>query len=245
MVGRLFQPTGENLHPTVVVLHGFPGVQQNHDLAFDLVEEGWNVLLFNYRGTWGSQGNFSFVHALEDVQAALAYLRQEDIAATYLLDLSKLVLIGHSMGGFLSCLTTAQDLGVQAVASISGFNFGLVAESVGDDEAQFAQVAAMLDEGTLFLNGIDGATLAQQAKDHRAQWNLIRQASALADRPVFLLGAKRDEVGPVDAHHHTLVQALEKSGAQRLQHVVVDTDHNWDDQRATLISHLRDWLRTI
>jgi len=33
MVGRLFTPEGVGPHPTLLLLHGFPGAQQNHDLA--------------------------------------------------------------------------------------------------------------------------------------------------------------------------------------------------------------------
>ena len=62
-------------HPTVLLLHGFPGYEQNMDLAQAIRRAGWNVFTFHYRGAWGSHGDFSFTHASEDCAAMLAYLR--------------------------------------------------------------------------------------------------------------------------------------------------------------------------
>ena len=72
---------GRGPHPTVVLLHGFPGNERNLDLAQAIRRAGWNVLYFNYRGAWGSPGDFSFSHCIEDAEAALAWLRQQGNAA--------------------------------------------------------------------------------------------------------------------------------------------------------------------
>ena len=50
--------SGAGPHGTVVLLHGLPGYEINGDLAQSIRRAGWNVLLFNYRGTWGSTGIF-------------------------------------------------------------------------------------------------------------------------------------------------------------------------------------------
>jgi pimeloyl-ACP methyl ester carboxylesterase len=242
MVGRLFQASEGGPHPTIVLLHGFPGVQQNHDLAFALQRAGWNVLLINYRGAWGSQGTFSFEHAIEDVQATLAYLRRAEVQREHGLDLSTLVLVGHSMGGFLACMTAASDPEVTAVVSISGFNFGLVAEMIGERTEPLAELTAMFEESAFFLNGATGELLIAQAKRNASDWNLLKKAPALATRPVLLLGADQDDVGPVALHHDTLVQALRIAGAEQVEHRTVDTDHNWVTAREELAEILLEWL---
>ena len=55
----LYLAAGPRPHGTVVLLHGLPGYEINGDLAQSIRRAGWNVLLFNYRGTWGSTGTFS------------------------------------------------------------------------------------------------------------------------------------------------------------------------------------------
>jgi dipeptidyl aminopeptidase/acylaminoacyl peptidase len=66
--------SGAEPHPTVLLLHGFPGNEKNLDLAYVLQRDGWNVLFPNYRGAWGSAGTFSFANAIEDVQSEIAFL---------------------------------------------------------------------------------------------------------------------------------------------------------------------------
>src|SRR5882762_1476502 len=93
---------GAGLHPTVLLLHGSPGNEQNLDLAQAIRRAGWNTLTLHYRGSWGSAGQFSIAHVLEDVDAVAAFVRDPDIAAKYGIDRDRLVLGGHSMGGFAS-----------------------------------------------------------------------------------------------------------------------------------------------
>src|SRR6476619_3429092 len=75
----LYIAEGAGPHPVVVLLHGFPGNERNLDLAQDIRRAGWDVLYFNYRGSWGTLGDFSFSHGIEDVAAAVAYLRRPEM----------------------------------------------------------------------------------------------------------------------------------------------------------------------
>src|SRR5271170_4218023 len=58
----VYVAAGVGPHPAVVLLHGFPGNERNLDLAQDIRRAGWDVLYFDYRGSWGSPGDFSFSH---------------------------------------------------------------------------------------------------------------------------------------------------------------------------------------
>lgn len=68
----LYLAAGPSPHGTVMLLHGLPGYEINGDLAQSIRRAGWNVLLFNYRGTWGSTGTFSRSSAIEDTAAVVA-----------------------------------------------------------------------------------------------------------------------------------------------------------------------------
>src|SRR3984885_4662719 len=61
---------GPGPHPTVLLLHGLPGNEKNLDLAQAIRRDGWNVVYFDYRGSWGSSGAFSFTPSIEDPQSA-------------------------------------------------------------------------------------------------------------------------------------------------------------------------------
>jgi dipeptidyl aminopeptidase/acylaminoacyl peptidase len=63
LLGILYEAAGPGKHPTVLLLHGFPGYEQNLDLAQAMRRAGWNVLAMHYRGSWGVGGDFSLAHA--------------------------------------------------------------------------------------------------------------------------------------------------------------------------------------
>ncbi|HEY1964058.1 MAG TPA: DUF1749 domain-containing protein, partial [Acidobacteriaceae bacterium] len=66
LLGIFYLAAGAGPHPTAIIFHGFPGFEQNLDIAQTLRAHGWNVLAMHYRGSWGVKGNFSFQHAAED-----------------------------------------------------------------------------------------------------------------------------------------------------------------------------------
>src|SRR5215831_11521964 len=71
----IYIASGAGPHPTVLMLHGFPGNEKNLDLAYSIRRAGWNVLVPFFRGAWGSGGSFSFGNTLEDAQGSIDFLR--------------------------------------------------------------------------------------------------------------------------------------------------------------------------
>ena len=109
--GIVYTPGGAGLHPTIVICHGLPGNEKNLDLAQALRRAGWNAVTFNYRGSWGSPGSYKFSQNLEDADAVLAYLRVPANAAKLQIDTRRIVLAGHSMGGWVTVMTASHDHG--------------------------------------------------------------------------------------------------------------------------------------
>ena len=116
---------GPGPHPVVILLHGFPGNEKNLDLAQAIRRDGWDVVYFDYRGSWGSPGDFSFSHSIEDTQSAIAYLRDAANAKKLRSDPAYIVLIGHSMGGFMARYVGAQDADIKFVGLISAADMGV------------------------------------------------------------------------------------------------------------------------
>jgi len=118
MNALVYVAAGAGPHPVVILLHGFPGNERNLDLAQDMRRAGWDVMYFDYRGSWGTPGDFSFAHSIEDTHAAIAYLRQPQVASSLRLDPDRIVLIGHSMGGFMTVEAAAADPAIKAFATV-------------------------------------------------------------------------------------------------------------------------------
>jgi uncharacterized protein len=76
----LYAAGGSGPHPTVLLLHGLPGNEQNLDCAQTVRRAGWNVLTIHYRGSWGGPGTFTLAHCLEDAGTLGGRVRRHEAA---------------------------------------------------------------------------------------------------------------------------------------------------------------------
>ncbi len=241
IVGRMYIADGEEPKATILLLHGFPGAILNLDIAANLQRMGWNVLVINYRGAWGSQGTYSFSNAIEDVQSALNYIRQPIIAKENRINVERIGLVGHSFGGFLALKTASLDPNIQVVVSLSGANFSLFIEMIKENPGLEKQVVKMLDEASFFLKESSGEKLAQEIRDHEDEWNTFLFAPSLANRKLLITAVTNDEELPKEYFHDPLEQILKEAGAN-FESVLYESDHNYLDKREELTITLHEWL---
>jgi len=243
--GIVYVAAGAGPHPVVVLLHGFPGNEKNLDLAQAIRRAGWDVLFFNYRGSWGSPGDFSFTHAMEDTQSAIAFLREAATSKKLRADSSRIVLIGHSMGGFMAGYGAAQDPGIEAIGMISAWDIGregLTALKPGNEEEAVKPLAASLAENGLApLAGCTAESLAREILANRARWEFVDYAGKLAPRPV-LITTSDDGLAPSEG---ALGDALRKAGDGKVSLVHMATDHGYSDHRIALETAVIEWLESL
>jgi pimeloyl-ACP methyl ester carboxylesterase len=236
---------GNGPHPAVVLLHGFPGYERNLDLAQDMRRAGWDVVYFDYRGSWGTPGAFSFGHSIEDVASTLAYLRRPRVAKTLRLDPARIVLVGHSMGGFAAVQAAAADPAVRAFALVSGADMGGLFLQVRDAQGLPAALkvasANLSGEGLAPLNGCTPDGLARELAGHAADWSFLARVDALKDRDVFVITADDQLAATADA----FAAALRKAGDAHVDTLHLATDHAYSDHRTELSQALLRWLASL
>jgi pimeloyl-ACP methyl ester carboxylesterase len=245
MNALVYVAAGTGPHPVVILLHGFPGNERNLDLAQDMRRAGWDVLYFNYRGSWGTPGDFSFSHGIEDVAAAITYLRQPENAKRLRLDSSRIVLVGHSMGGFMAVQAASADPAVKGIAMISAAD---MAGTFGQMQAQGSRAdavkdmgAALAKEGMAPLSGCTPEGLATDLADHATAWAFRSMVGALKDRPAFVITSD-DGLAPAD---NAFAAALRKAGDKQVTTLHLPTDHSYSDQRTELSRAVLQWLATF
>ena len=144
---------------------------------------GWDVLYFDYRGSWGSPGDFSFSHGIEDTAAAINYVRSAEMARILRLDPSRIVLLGHSMGGFMAVQAAAADTSIMGVALISAADFGgRIPQPLSRDgeQAEVRALSAAYDrDGMEPLAGCTGEGLAREMLANAMQWSFTGKIEAL------------------------------------------------------------------
>ena len=232
--GVVYAPTGAGPHPTIVICHGLPGNEKNLDLAQALRRAGWNAVTFNYRGSWGSPGNFRFAQNLEDANAVLAYLRAN--AATLDVDTQRMVLAGHSMGGWVVAHTAAHDQetahGLIGAILISASDMGRAGTRPPD------RLLKSMADDLESLNGTTAENMAAELRDNAKAFGMENAAAGLAQIPLLALTAD-DGLAPDAA---ALVKAIEAKGGHQATLKHFATDHSFSDHRIALESEIINWL---
>jgi uncharacterized protein len=193
----------------------------------------------------GFGGDFSFTHSTEDVASALAYLRDPANAAKLRADPKRIVLIGHSMGGFMTAYGTAHDPGVVGAGIISGADFG-AGNFAAHPEMTEAQVVSMLaprlaEEGMAPLSGCTPEGLAREVWTNRADWQLTAFAPGLGMRPMLIVTSDDGLAPPA----HALADTLKQAGNKHITEQHFATDHSYSDKRIGLQETVLAWLATL
>ncbi|MFT3724622.1 MAG: alpha/beta hydrolase [Hyphomonadaceae bacterium] len=231
--GVAYLASGAGTHPTLVICHGWPGNEKNLDLAQAVRRAGWNAVTFNYRGSWGSPGEFHFAQVPEDAANVIAWLRQPEVAAKLGVDPKRIAIAGHSMGGWATTQVASKDPLLIGAALLSAADMaGLgnaprerrVQAAAGNAETLVTTPEKMADE----LAGAVKTMTLQSAVDGLAKLPLLVLSSddGLAPATDALAASVRQAGGKVTTKHEA-------------------TDHSWSDRRITLAGHIIDWLETL
>jgi len=237
----LYAAAGVGPHPTVLLLHGLPGNEQNVDCAQFIRRAGWNVLAIHYRGSWGGPGTFSFVHCLEDAAAALSWLRATGLQSDLRIDPHRIVIIGHSMGGFVAAHTAAAHPEVIGTALISGVDLGRAFGRGSTDDATNVDDNIGVSAGLHILTGTSPRSLAHEAHSQGESWQLTSYAVRLADRPLLLITS---DDGFAD-EGVALANATSRCGGATVSYTHLADDHSYSNSRIELQKLSLEWLATM
>jgi len=224
LVGTIYLARGEEPKPTVLLLHGCPGLEKNLDLAALLRDRGWNSLLFHYRGCWGSAGRYDLRTVPRDVVTAVDYLTDHPAV-----DSRRIAVVGHSMGGWAAIVTAAAEPRLRAVATYGapvrlGAGLRLDPERVEDEFTRFleatpAEFAAQLDEVARRMGPLEAVT-------------------SIAPRPLLVVHGTEDRWVPV-----AQARELRERAGPWCRYVEVDgADHAFSWHRTELRELIAGWL---
>jgi len=234
--GQFYLPGAGTESPAVCVCHGIPsGKPPAQDdggyplLAERICNEGFAVLIFNFRGTGDSGGNLDLPGWTRDLRAAIDYLWS--LAAV---DKSRLSLLGFSGGAAVSVYVASQDSRVASVAACAcPAELDLL---FGDSEPQ-----ATVD----YFRGIGAireADFPPSAAEWRNGFNLVSPIgyiAGIAPRPLLLVHSNQDETVPV-GHAYRLYD----SAGEPKQIVIIDGASHGLRQDERAITAVLDWLKS-
>ena len=234
--GIAYLAEGAGPHPTALFFIGLPGNEKNLDLVQAVRRAGWNAITFYFRGSWGSPGAFRFANCLQDAQSALAYLRTEATAKDLGIDTKRIVIVGHSMGGWVAIETAARDHQLAGVALIS-------AADMARDFAVGTPHAKLIERLSGLMESLADTPeqMADELEAHEKSWQFDRVYDRIAHVPLLVITAD-DRYRPSD---DAIVSALRARHDQSVTALHMDTDHVYSDHRIALEAALIGWLQEL
>ncbi|MFT5710736.1 MAG: pimeloyl-ACP methyl ester carboxylesterase [Halioglobus sp.] len=244
LTGFIYIANGPGPHPTVLLLHGFPGNEKNLDIAQVLRRSGFNVMFFHYRGAWGSEGDYQVLKGYEDALAALSFLREPGSARKYRVNTDKMSVLGHSLGGYVSLATGRRDMGLVCVGAMSPVNMGVWAKGINTNDPALDRIVHYSD--TLFmLKGFSSDEIRRQIK---SAWledvDTTLFGPGLRGKSVFMVVGKQDTVTPGPLMLDPVVAAYSKDDKIKLQHHTITGDHSYSWSRVHLTRLVLAWMQS-
>ncbi len=233
--GFMLVANGRGPHPTVLLLHGFPGNEKNLDLAQSLRRAGFNVLFFHYRGAWGSQGDYTIGQQVDDVTAVLDYVRKnaEELRA----DTGRLSIVGHSLGGFTALRATALHKEIVCVVGLAAANFE---QDIAWDDKEKQGFATYTDQ-LFMLNNYNGSKALAELQANAAAFDVRNLAGSFAGRSVLLITGSEDTSVPPEVQAR-IVAAFEKVADINLTAELIPGDHAFSISRIRLQHKVIEWM---
>ncbi|HEY1024288.1 MAG TPA: alpha/beta fold hydrolase [Sphingobacteriaceae bacterium] len=225
--GFQYLANGRGPHPTVVLLHGLPGNERNLDIAQHLRRNGYNVVFFDYRGSWGSEGKFSFENCIGDTRAVIDHITDPANHDRLRIDTKNIFLVGHSMGAGLALINGINDDRIKGAIGVSVFNpytllSGRAAQvNLIDIGAYVSKLGMLKTTPESFLKGI-----LSDVQNYN-----IEQLVSGTKKPILVI----DE--------HKLNEYFKHYNRRRhFDYEIWNTDHAFTDKRLALAARIERWL---
>jgi len=228
VAGLIYRANGAQKHPTLIMLHGYPGNERNLDIAQVVRAHGWNVIYFDYRGSWGG-GEFSFANCVQDVASVVAFCKK--YSDSLRIDTSNIVSFGHSMGGWVCLKALAQSPGIKKGFALSTWDIYGDFKDVKNEQQMMERAR---QGGNYFVLNTPLKELFEPVISHPASYKIQIDTTALAGKQIIMLDEHKG--------NNELAATISASNHNYFDYEVWQTDHPFTNKRISLINKVLAFL---
>ncbi len=245
--GRFYNSVNDNPAPTVILLHGFPGGEGDlFGLGKRFKKDGINAFVFNFRGSWKSEGIFLIENSLKDVTSSINFLKSSEISKKFNVDTTRIILIGYSTGSSMALLGSLAHPSIEKIISIGTTDFSVLASMIENNEDYRKVHQAVLDEvmsDSAAIRSIGGKATHEYLIAHKDDFSLVKHSNELAKKQILLIGGWKDNLASLEDHILPFYRALQKNNAEKIKIQMYDTNHYFTDFREQLYLDILEWIR--
>lgn len=239
--------TGKGPFPTIILLQGWAsGGKDSLQIGATLAGSGINSLTIHYRGTYLSEGVFTYDGLYEDLDYIYNLMKTAEFQKKFNIDPSKIIIGGHSFGGAHSITYAANNPQIEYVFSVGAPDHAQVARAYANDP----QIAEMLD--ALFAEmeapkgpvrgGVEALRDLVKNPDRH---DLRKLAPHFKGRKLLIISGWDDPRATVDDHSLPFYRALKKAGVEDVRFIAYHTDHSFKNVRKQMIDDILNWISEI
>ena len=167
------------------------------------------------------------------------FIRQPDIAAKYSIDPKRLVIAGHSLGGYAAARYASSHENVAGLILIDAWNAAGDGKHLRANPSERAEFAAAFDDLGNSLNGADAQTLTAELETLGDDVDLAFLAPKLALHPTLSVWADKGEA----ERNAALAAAITAQHKGKISTAHLPSDHSFSDHRIALAQVVVDWLK--
>lgn len=225
---RLAQGTIEvmvygNEGPLIIFCHGFPGRFKHNDIAEYTAEHGCTVWLIKYRGVDGSDGEFSFTNAIEDVESVLRHSQTMGYA--------EIGLFGYSAGAYYSLSAAANAKCIRAICLLSP-----VFDMVRAARTDFENIVNLMLSADKYLRI---SSFSELVASYAEAWHTHNSSVSVQKiKEIPLLVIEGGDVEKGDPHQSDLL--VDVAGKTAELRILNDSGHYFDDHLSRI--QLKKWV---
>ena len=200
LVGAFFAPEGQGPHPAVVLCHGMPAARQPQggdislaapteegltyaEIAEMAAHRGLATVIFNFRGTGESGGNFHPLGWAQDLEAVLSWLWERSEV-----DIDRIGVLGSSMGARVAIYVAARRPEVAAVLSFAA------PARMGWSRTPEEMILSAREIG--IIRDADFPLSPQRWAEEYQEMDVLAAVKRVAPRPLLLMHGDADDVVP-------------------------------------------------
>jgi uncharacterized protein len=243
---KFYPSVNTSAGPSVILLHGFPGNQSSPlGLAERLNTAGFNVLVFNYQGSYSSEGNFSFDNSIENVGAAFSFLADPGNQVRFKTDTSRIFVCGYSFGGTIAIESAMYNDRIRNIISIANDDHSVsIKKAAADPEFReaYRQFVGKSFEPAGPFRGDMKAIMDNNIKnvDH---YDLVKNADKLISKKVLFIVGWQDKTSLLEVNTLPLYRKLMQTNPGNTSIKGFETDHRFGNVIDELANRIIDWVK--
>jgi predicted alpha/beta-fold hydrolase len=234
--------------PTVILLHGFPGNQSSPlGLAEKLNNAGFNILVFNYQGSYRSEGNFSFDSCIANVGAVFNFLTDSRNQVHFNIDTSKIVICGYSFGGTIALESGMYNDKIRNIISIANDDHSVSLKKAAADSSYrkaYNQFIAKSFEPEGPFRG-DLKSQMEQYVQNIDRYDLVKNAEKLKNKQVLFVVGWLDKTSILEINTLPLYRMLRQLNTGNISIKGFESDHRFDNVIDDLTNEISGWIKSI